>query len=126
MDQMRHLVYGVALEPGVVDSQNDIESPLEIERGAHRYMLNLWKAEKPAMIGAQHEYPIDAAIVVESFIAPVSFYFDDTPHDAEHLVSKGSWVICSLIQDDEEFERVLSGEYSGFSIQGTGQRKPIA
>jgi len=125
-DQLRHLVYGVALDVNTVDLQGDFEVPLEVEKAAHRYLLNLWAEEKPSMIGAQHDYPIPAAIVVESYIAPVSFYFDGTPHDADHLVEKGSWIIVSLISDDEEFDRVLSGEYSGYSVQGTGQRKPIA
>jgi len=124
-DKLRGLVYGIVLEPNVVDLQNDIESPEEVEKAAHSYLTNLWLSETPNMIGSEHEYPIEAAIVVESFIAPVDFYFDGSPNDEEHMVSKGSWVICSQIKDKKEFAKVISGEYSGFSMQGFGSRKPL-
>jgi len=124
-DEMRGLVYGIALQVGVVDSQNDIETAEEVELAAHRYLMRLWKTEEPSMIGADHAYPISDAVVVESFLAPVDFWFDESPRDAEHMVSKGDWVIVSLIRDRDEFEKVVSGEYLGYSIQGTGVRREI-
>jgi len=93
-----------------------------VEKAAHRYLLNLWSEEKPSMIGAEHAYPISDAVVVESFIAPTDFWFDESPRDAEHMVSKGDWVICSLIRDKCEFQKVVDGTYTGFSIQGEGKR----
>ena len=124
-DELRHLIYGIALEPEVVDSQGDIETPLEVEKAAHRYMLNLWKSEKPSMIGAEHAYPIESAVVVESYVADHDFYLKGTPRDSDHLVKEGSWVLVSLVKDNEEFEKVLSGEYSGYSIQGNASRRAL-
>jgi len=124
-DELRHLVYGVALDVNKVDTQGDFEVPLEVERAAHAYMVRLWKTERPDMIGAQHEYPVDAAVVVESYLAPVDFWFSGTPHDEEHLVKEGSWVLVSLIADDIEFAKVLDGTYTGYSVQGTGSRRKI-
>jgi len=124
-DKLRGLVYGIVLEPDVIDLQKDFESPEEVERAAHSYLTNLWLSETPNMIGAEHAYPIDEAIVVESFIAPVDFWYDGSPHDEEHMVSKGAWVVCSLIRDKDEFAKVVSGEYLGYSMQGSGIRKPL-
>ena len=124
-DSYRHIVYGIFLESNVVDTQKDIESPLEIEKAAHKYMYNLWLHEKPDMLGAQHEYPISNAIVIESFIAPVDFWYPESPRDAEHLVKAASWVVAALIEDNDEFEKVLSGDYTGFSVQGKGARRPL-
>lgn len=124
-DELRRLVYGIYLEPNIVDKQGDIEDGLEIEKAAHRYMLRLWKDEKPEMLGSEHEMPITDALVVESYIAPTTFWFDGTPHDEAHKVHKGSWVVCALIADEIEFNKVLDGDYTGFSIQGHGRRKPL-
>lgn len=124
-DELRRLVYGIYLEPNIVDKQGDIEDDLEIEKAAHRYMLKLWKDEKPPMLGSEHEMPITDALVVESYIAPTTFWFDGTPHDEAHKVHKGSWVVCALIADEIEFNKVLDGDYTGFSIQGHGRRKPL-
>lgn len=124
-DEMRHLVYGIYLQPNIVDLQKDIEDELEIEKAAHRYMLRLWKDEKPEMVGSEHAMPIADALVVESYIAPTSFWFDGTPHDEAHKVHKGSWVVCALIADDIEFQKILDGDYTGFSIQGHGRRRAL-
>ena len=124
-DELRHLVYMIALEPNKMDLQRDIESGLEVEKAAHRYMLRLWEGERPAMIGSEHEQEISDAIVVENYVAPVDFYFENTPQTPEYLVRKGSWVICALIADDIEFQKILDGEYTGMSIQGHGKRREI-
>ncbi len=124
-DKFRKLVYGIFLESGVVDTQKDIESSAEIEKAAHRYMIRLWQSEKPDMIGAEHSYSIPRAVIVESFIAPIDFWYPESPQDAEHLVKAGSWVVAALIENDDEFAKVLSGDYTGFSIQGDGKRRSV-
>jgi len=109
------------LEPHKLDSYNDWESPDEIEMAAHQYLLrSLFLKEAP--IGAEHAREI-AAAPVESYIAPVNFWFEGTPHDDEHKVKKGSWVLVAKVFDDEEWERVERNEYTGWSIQGTAYRR---
>ncbi len=124
-DPLRHLVYGIVLEPGVPDLQKDIEHPEEVEKSAHRYMAKMWGDRQPTMVGSEHSYPIQKAIPVESFIAPCDFYYDGTPHDEDHLVKKGSWVVVTLVEDDDEFESVKNGTYRGYSMQGVGNRRKL-
>jgi len=117
----RQLVYGVAMEPHQLDTYNDWESPEEIEWAAHQFLLRSQFLDDP-VIGSEHERPI-AAAPVESYIAPVDFWFDGTPQDEEHLVRKGSWVLVAKVFDKEEFAKIESEEYTGWSIQGTGYRQ---
>ena len=117
----RQLVYGVALEPHRLDTYNDWESPEEIEWAAHDFLLRSQVLDEP-VIGSKHEYPI-AAAPVESYIAPVDFWFDGTPQDDEHKILKGSWVLVAKVFDPEEWEKVEKEEYTGWSIQGTAYRR---
>ena len=65
-DEDKHLVYGIVLEPNVVDLQGDYESEEEIEKAAHRFMLKLWMEKQRPMIGAEHKRPLPTAIPEES------------------------------------------------------------
>lgn len=123
-DDERQIIYGIALEPGIPDTYGDIETVDEIEKTAHGYLSVMWEAESPDATGAEHEIPI-TGYPVESFIAPVDFYYDGTPKTPEYFVRKGSWVLAMRIEDKEEFEKAKNGEYTGFSIQGFGHRAPV-
>jgi len=121
-DKKKQLVYGVVLAPYEVDSWLDYERPEEIEKAAHVYLLRMWEGQKPAMVGKEHKEPIHA-IPVESFIAPVDFWYPGTPQTEEYKVKAGSWVLVTYIKDKKEFEKVLKGQYRGYSVQGLGRRK---
>lgn len=113
-DNEKQVVYGVVLEPNDVDLQEDWMKPEEIEKTAHFFMMN------GRTIGKSHE-TVCKAIPVESYIAPVDFackgqYGDQT-------VKKGSWVIGVKVLDPSEWEKVKSGEYTGFSVGGWGKRE---
>jgi len=120
-EKKQQLVYGVALEPRMLDTYGDWEEEHEIEMTAHRFLLKSQFLDEDA-IGASHDYPI-AAAPVESYIAPVDFWFEGTPHTDEYLVRKGSWVLVAKIYDPEEFQKIEDGTYTGWSIQGTGYRR---
>ena len=117
-------VFGIVLSPHEIDSWGDYETPEEITDAIAAYMLNLWKGQKPESVGKQHEEPIKA-IPVQCFQAPVDFWYDDSPHTPEYMVPKGAWVLGIHILDKKEFEKVVSGEYIGFSMQGTGVRRKV-
>ena len=117
-------VFGVVLSPHEIDSWGDYETPEEIADAVAAYMLNLWKGQKPESVGKQHEEPINA-IPIQCFQAPVDFWYDDSPHTPEYMVPKGAWVLGIHILDKKEFEKVVSGEYIGFSMQGTGVRRKV-
>ena len=112
-DMEKQLVYGVILEPDSLDSQNDFMTAEDIEKTAHEYMA------QSRVIGGQHEKPV-SAVPVESYIAPQDMEFDG--QYGPQTVKKGSWVLGVKILDPEEWEKVKSGHYTGFSVGGLGER----
>jgi len=121
-DYEKQWVFSVALTPHEIDSWGDIETPGEIEEAIAKYMFHIWNSEKPEVIGSEHEKPIDA-IPVQCFQAPCDFWFKGTPHTPEYMVAESAWVLAIHILDKSEFEKVVSGEYTGLSMQGTGMRR---
>ena len=118
-DDAQQLVYGVVLSPLVKDSQQDVAEAEEIQKAAHA-----WLAEYRAQ-DVQHS-GVNADIVpVESFIAPCDFEVTD-PAGTTHTVLKGAWVLASRVNDAREWERVQKGELTGWSIEGTAVRVPLA
>lgn len=114
-DAAKKLVYGVVLAPHEIDTQNDYMEPDEIERAAHKYMTS------SRVVGSEHGGAIEAT-PVESFIAPVDMKLEG-PH-GEQQVTRGSWVLGVKIHDDDIWDKVQSGEYTGFSVGGFGLRDP--
>ena len=92
----------------VRDAQGDVVSPEEIERAAHRFLVEGGGVAE--MHGAT-----GAGDVVESFIAR-----DNDPHFAP-----GAWVLGVRLRP-EAWERVRRGELTGFSVGGRGVRVPVA
>ena len=123
--QMKQLVYGVVLEPNVMDSQDDFMLPHHVEKAAHEYMKRIVRGKASVMklqhrdVGFKKTQP--SIVPVESFIAPVDF-----PLDSHELVKKGSWVIAAHVEDDALWQDFLDGKYTGFSIGGTGIRRSVS
>lgn len=117
IDKAQQIVYGVVLAPDESDLQDDIMSADEIEIAAHKYLQDY------RVIGSSHTKPI-AAKLAESYIAPVDFDMDG--QHGPQTVKKGSWVAAVKILDPAEWEKVVNGEYQGFSVGGQGLRDPIA
>jgi len=74
------------------------------------------------MVGSQHVDPILSAVPVQCFQAPIDFWYPDTPKTSEYMIKAGSWILVTHVKDDKEFAKAVSGEYLGYSIQGTGRR----
>lgn len=105
----KRLVTGVVMEPGEFDAHGDITMAEEIEQAAYVYMLN------SQVVGDQHSQPAPAKIV-ESYIAPADFEMGG------QAVKQGSWIMTVKVEDDEMWEAVKSGDYTGFSIGGFAQK----
>lgn len=106
-------VLGIVLEPEVVDAQGDIYSPEEIRAAAHRFM------EDFGGLGLQHGLRVNGQVkVLESYLAPTDFAI------GELAVRKGTWLLAVRVLSDELWERVKSGELTGFSIGGSARRVP--
>lgn len=104
-DELR-VVYGVVLEPEVEDTDGNWTTEEEIIKACHYWMQN------SRVIGDEHIYKATDVEVVECWIAP-----EDTVIGQEE-VKKGSWILGVKVHDNERWELVKSGEYSGFSIAG--------
>lgn len=113
-DDHKQLVYGVVLAPHEIDSQDDYMGPAEIEKAAHDFM------QVSRIVGSDHDQAIEA-VPVESYIAPQNLHFDGQFGPQE--VAKGSWILGVKIKDPEQWQMVLDGDYTGFSIGGTALRE---
>jgi uracil-DNA glycosylase family 4 len=105
----KRCVTGVVMEPGEFDAHGDVTSADEIENAAYVYMLN------SQVVGQQHSEPAPAKIV-ESYIAPVDMEIGGG------FVKQGSWVMTVKVDDDDLWDAVKAGDYTGFSIGGFAQK----
>ena len=112
-DTHKQIVYGVITAPNEIDSQEDWMAPEDIEEAAHKYLID------SRVIGGEHTQPLKA-VPVESYIAPQDLHFDG--QNGPQTVTKGSWVMGVKILDPIEWQKVLDGTYTGFSVGGYGLR----
>jgi uracil-DNA glycosylase family 4 len=111
-DVEKQLVYGIVLEPGSVDAQNDTISAEEIERVAHVYLRD------SRVVGESHKGKAGAN-VVESYIAPVDFTLGG------QNVTKGTWIMVAKINDSKLWQDTKDKKLNGFSIGGFSRRIPV-
>jgi len=116
-NEEKQIVYGVVLSPHGPDAQGDVISPDEVEKAAHRYLIF------GRQVGINHEGSPILAFPVESYIARTSFYYD--PNDPQSFVREGEWVLGVWIPEREVWEKIKSGELTGWSIQGLGIRREL-
>lgn len=110
----KQIVYGIVLEPEVVDSQGDIYSAAEIEGACHRYLEDFQN------IGHMHATLINqSAVTVESYIAPADFSMGG------QTVKAGTWVMAVHVLNDALWKQIKDGDLTGFSIGGWAQRVPV-
>jgi DNA adenine methylase len=108
-------VFGIVLEPEVVDAQGDIYSAEEIGQAAHRFM------EEFGGLGLMHQVRVnDQVKILESYLAPVDFELGGV------AVKKGTWLLGVHVVSDELWGQVKDGTLSGFSIGGTARKVPEA
>lgn len=110
VDDVRHWVTGVVLEPDTVDLQGDVITKDDVRRAMEGYML------KSQAVGRQHEAKAKAS-VVECYLSPEDFRLG-----GQQLVRKDSWVLSVKVFDEGLWNDVVSGKITGFSIGGKGVR----
>jgi Putative phage serine protease XkdF len=123
-DKPKQLIYGVVLEPDVLDSQNDYMLSSQVERAAHTYMKKGLRG-KATVSRLQHKkvgfFKNKPSVVpVESYIAPTDFSYD-----GKEQVKKGTWVMVLHVEDPSVWDDVMDGNYTGLSIGGTGIRQSM-
>jgi hypothetical protein len=108
------IIFGVVLEPDTVDLQDDIVTKEEIKLACYKFM------EEFGYLGKQHKEIVNGKLVLlENFLAPTDFKIN------EQDVKKGSWLIKERVVDDELWDGIKKGEYTGYSIGGSAVRKPV-
>jgi hypothetical protein len=109
-DEEKRVVYGIVLEPETVDLQGDRLSVDTIETAAHDFLV------QSRAVGDMHSGLADAE-VVESYLAPSDGEMGGQSYSA------GTWIMAVKVRSDDLWEMVKSGDYSGFSIGGIGERR---
>lgn len=102
-------VFGIVLEPDVVDIHKDTYSGDEIVKAAHHFM------EKMQNIGKNHTELInDDVRILESYCAPVDMKLETPSGKVE--IKKNTWLMKVRCVSDAIWKQVKSGELTGFSI----------
>jgi hypothetical protein len=114
-DDEEHLITGVAMAANRVDLQTDYIEPGEIKKTMIAFM------ERYQQFGLDHKCECDQVRLVECWQAREPF----VEEGSEYQVQKGDWVVTVHVLDDELWQRVKSGEYRGFSIEGYAHRIPV-
>jgi hypothetical protein len=108
-------VYGIVLEPDVVDKQQDTYTEETIRTAAHKFL-----EEYGGTIGLQHrEFANGRVKLLESFVAPADIKIGDTE------IKKGTWLMGCRVVDDTLWSDVKAGKFTGFSIGGSAIRTPV-
>lgn len=121
VDKEANLVFGWAnisiMEDGDVplDWQGDITAPLILEKAAYNFVL------KYRATGEMHKGGVKGYLVESIMFTKQKMQSLGIP---EGILPEGWWV-GFYIPDDEVFEKVKSGEYKMFSIQGKARRLKI-
>jgi hypothetical protein len=88
----------------------------DIEKTAHGYLV------ESRVVGEQHQKLMKVS-VVESYLAPVDFSVSGQFGDQE--IKKGSWILGVKVADSTDWEKILGGEFTGFSVGGFGVRDAL-
>jgi hypothetical protein len=117
-DAKEQIVYGWAspvtdIGGDITDRQGDVIAVMEVRQAAHEFMLN-------KRVGGSMHTAFDVGQVVESVV------FDKDLQKALGIdLPYEGWFIGVKISKSEDWAKVVSGEYTGFSIGGSGIREPM-
>lgn len=128
-EQNKRIVYGVVLDPNVIDAHNDWIPASEVEQTAHDWLVN------SRTVSFDHRAP-SSAVVVESWIEQYPSHADylaamaNEPHKVyarkfgDDVVKSGSWIIGVQLTP-ELWEDFQNGKIQAFSIEGFGERNVV-
>jgi hypothetical protein len=124
VDNPKKQIFAYVYGPDIVDSQNHFAEAEEVEKAAHRFMLNMVTGRVSGYgIGDKHEdftkfdYPIESIIDRDGTVG-LSFGFNE-----EDCV-KGGWLI-GVQCCNETWEKVESGEIAAISLGGEAMHTPV-
>lgn len=120
-DDDQHLVFGwanVAIRidgEQIVDYQEDAIDPEDLEKAAYNYVAEFGTSGEMHRRGGVGRV-VESMIFTKEKAAALGI--------PEGILPEGWW-IGFHITDDEVWEKIKSGEYSMFSIEGTAIREPV-
>lgn len=121
VDEHEHLVFGffnVSMRADgelLEDLHGDLIEPGELEKAAYEFVLDYREG------GAMHKGTSKATLVESFVVTPEKLEKMGLPRDA---IPPGWWGGFK-VHDDDVFAKVLSGEYSMFSIEGEAARVEV-
>lgn len=112
-------VFGIVLVPEEVDKQNDIYSEEEVRNAAFTFM------KSHRNVGDTHKKIIAPGFALDGRVSIVENYIAKADMEINgHKIKKGTWLMGVFVQDDQLWEAIKSGDYTGFSIGGEALRVP--
>jgi hypothetical protein len=113
IDSELQKIYGVVLEPDMVDTQGDTMTAGEIEKAAETFM-------KSRIVGDKHRNIAKGVELTDSYVC------QGPTKIGNKTVKKGTWIIGVKVLDHGLWKRIKGGEYTGFSVGGRGNRVKMA
>lgn len=102
----------------IQDWQNDVMDIDELERSSYEYVLNFRDSGEEHNPGLRKKARlVESVVFTKEKMAAIGI--------PEGIVPEGWWV-GFYVDNDETWEKVKSGQYKMFSIEGSGQRVPVA
>lgn len=112
-DSPERIVYGIVMEPDEKDTEGDFQTAEDIEKAAYWFMETAQGIR--VTTDENHDDDNFKANLLENYIARTDMLLEG------ETIKKGSW-IQALRLDKDTWEKVESGELTGFSIDATGIR----
>jgi hypothetical protein len=126
-DDELQIAKAAAMVPDEPDADGDITPPWLVKRGAHDFMAN----KNTDQVDEMHETPpvLSEAIethgsVVESYVLEEEQKYESINGET-HSYPAGTWMIKVRFEDDDVWQKVKSGEYTGYSIHGRAEKEEI-
>lgn len=122
-DEEKRLVFGWALVSAtadgqqIIDHQGDIVDQDELEEGAYEYVLNFRDAGEEH-IGTLRKKArmVESVVFTEEKLKAMGIPLGTVPY---------GWWIGFYVDDDDTWEKIKSGHYKMFSIEGKAVREPV-
>jgi hypothetical protein len=111
-DEVKKKVYGIVYSPDQVDAHGDFMTAAEIEKAQELFMKSLTTSNKTDV---QHDNkPLGDVFMCETWIVK-----SGDPLFPEEV---GAWAYAVKVNNEEVWNKVVSGELTGFSMYGTAER----
>ena len=114
VDEDQRLVFGWFSMANVVDKEDDVIAPDVLEKAAYDYVLNFRAANE------RHGAAVKGQLVESFVVTPDKLEVMGLAKDA---VPTGWWGGFKL--EPDAFQKVKSGEYQAFSIEGSAKRVEV-